>query len=52
MIAEVLAPYLAPHVARLLREQAAPDEALVELLAGSGFEIDTEPAAPRKGRAA
>ncbi len=57
---DALAEALAPRLLRLLREQATPDDGLAELLAGSGFEIDAEPATPRvklapasrKGRAA
>jgi hypothetical protein len=59
---DALAAALAPRLLRLLREQAGQgDDALEELLAQAGFEIDTEaPAvervklapALRKGRAA
>lgn len=40
---DALAAALAPRVLRLLREQAgADDDGLAELLAGAGFELDTE----------
>lgn len=39
---DALAAELAPRIVKLLREQSGADDALAELLAGSGFEIDNE----------
>jgi hypothetical protein len=58
---DMLAEELWPRFLRKLREQAGDDDGLAELLAGAGFEIDSdaEPAprvklapAARRGRAA